>query len=127
MYVQDSYMVEGTKKTETIANFFESGLLKCDFNICCTNAHNKKSPYANAKEINAFLSSYEFKEGKTYGIVVMDFVTKELCERIYMTNSPVMTNSPNAAETPKFSESYAFLGELFEIIRDFILKIIAVY
>ncbi len=127
MYVQDSYMVEGTKKTETIANFFDSGLLKCDFNICCTNAHNKKSPYANAKEINAFLSSYEFKEGKTYGIVVMDFVTKELCEKIYMTNSPVMTNSPNAAEVPEFSESYAFLGRLFEIIRDFILKIIAVY
>ena len=57
----------------------------------------------------------------------MDFVTKELCEKIYMTNSPVMTNSPNAAEVPEFSESYAFLGRLFEIIRDFILKIIAVY
>ena len=126
MYVQDSYMIEGAKKTETITNFFDSGLLQSDFNICCTNAHNKKSPYANAKEINAFLSSYEFKEGKTYGIVVMDFVTKELCERIYMTNSPVMTNNPNAAEIPEFKGSYSFLGELFEIIRDFLLRI-AVY
>lgn len=126
MYVQDSYLIEGTKKTEAIAGFFDSGLLPCDFNICCTNAHNKKSPYANAKQINAFLSSYDFKEGKTYGIVVMDFVTKELCERIYMTNSPVMKNSPNAAELPEFGESYTFMGKLFEIIRDFLLKI-AVY
>lgn len=122
MYVQDSYMLEGEKKIATIEGFWEETLYTSDFNICCTNAHNKKSPVANAKEINAFLSSYDFKEGGYYGIVSMDFATKELCEKVYMTNSPIMTNTPSLAEIPRFSGSYTFMGRIFEIIRDFFVK-----
>lgn len=123
MYVQDSYKVEGEKKTKTIASFFDDNLSENHFNICCTNANNLKNPYANAKHINAFLSSYDFKAGSVYGIVSMDFATPELCERIYMTNLPLMTSTPNAANITEYGESYGFLGELMLKIRDFFLRL----
>lgn len=124
MYVQDSYKLEGEEKIEVIKNFLESDLDNGCFNICCTNSAKSKPAAANAQETNAFLSSYNFTAGKTYGIISMDFVTKELCEKIYMTNSPIMTGTPAQAQIPSFSESYSFMGRTIEFLRDIILKLV---
>lgn len=123
MFVQDSYKIEGEKKTKVIANFFADNLSENHFNICCTNANNKNTPYANAKKVNAFLSSYDFKAGGVYGIVAMDFATAELCERIYMTNLPNMTNTPNTANSVGYGESFGFLGELIFKLNSLFLKL----
>ncbi len=123
MFVQDSYKIEGENKTKVIANFFADNLSENHFNICCTNANNIKTPYANAKKVNAFLSSYDFKAGGVYGIVAMDFATAELCERIYMTNLPSMTNTPNAANSVGYGESFGFLGELIFKLKNLFLKL----
>lgn len=123
MFVQDSFKVEGKRKKDTVKRFLESGLSKNNFNVCCTNAVNLKLPYVNAKDINAFLMSYDFKAGEYYGIVLMDFITPELCQKVYMANSDIMTESANASSTaPKLSKSYAFLGKLLEYIRNKILQ-----
>lgn len=123
MLVQDSHKIEGEKKTEVIANFFADNLSENHFNICCTNANNVKTPYANAKKVNAFLSSYDFKSGGVYGIVAMDFATAELCEKIYMTNLPNMTNTPNTANSIGYGESFGFLGELIFKLNNLFLKL----
>ncbi len=127
MYVQDSYKLEGKKKTETIKNFLESDLDVNDFNICCTNAAGSKPAQLNAKEINAFLMSYNFTAGKTYGIIAMDFVTKELCEKVYMTNAPLMTKEAAQTNIPSFAEKYGFMGKFLEVFRDLFLKILLVF
>lgn len=124
MYVQDSYRIEGEKKNQTIKNFFDEPLNSSNFNICCTNSTGMNPPAINAKKTNAFLMSYDFSKGKTYGFILMDFVTSELCEKIYMTNEPLMTNSPNQSQIPtSFSESYGFMGKFLKNLRDFILKL----
>ncbi len=124
MFVQDSFKVEGRRKKNTIKSFLESGLSKNNFNVCCTNAVNLKLPYTNAKDINSFLMSYDFKKGEYYGIVLMDFITPKLCEKVYMTNSEIMTNTPNKASSePQFPESYAFLGRTLEFFRNIVLYI----
>ena len=127
MFVQDSFRVEGKRKKATIENFFNSDLSKSNFNICCTNAVLLRIPYANAKDINSFLMSYNFESGKYYGIVLNDYVTPELCEKIYMTNSNEMINAPRAAsETPEFFKSYSYFGVFLEEIRDWIVAVLCV-
>lgn len=128
MYVQDSYKLSSSKKIEVIKNFLDSNLSGNDFNICCTNTIAGNTPLGNANKINRFLMSYEFETGKTYGIIVSDFTSKELCEKIYMTNSEIMTETAAASsEIPEATESYAFLGKFLETIRVFLEKIVLMF
>lgn len=127
MHIQDSYKLEGDKKIKTIKNFLESDLDMYDFNICCTNAIGGKPAQMNAQGINAFLMSYDFTAGKTYGIIAMDFATAELCKKVYMTNSPLMTKEPAQTNIPSFPEKYGFMGRVLEAFRDALLKILLMF
>lgn len=127
MHIQDSFKLEESKKIEAIKGFFDSPHFFHDFEICCTNTTKSKPAYVSSRQINDFLMSYDFVAGKVYGIISVDFATKELCEKIYMTNEPLMTNAPAESRVPSFTESYGFLGKLFETIRDFILKLLVIF
>lgn len=127
MHIQDSFKLEESKKIEAIKGFFDAPHFFHDFEICCTNTTKSKPAYVSSQQINDFLMSYDFVAGKVYGIISVDFATKELCEKIYMTNEPLMTNAPAESRVPSFTESYGFLGKLFETIRDFILKLLVIF
>ncbi|MCR5154045.1 MAG: phosphatidylinositol-specific phospholipase C domain-containing protein [Lachnospiraceae bacterium] len=43
-------------------------------------------PKVNASHLNPNLLSYPFEKGKSYGIILVDFGTKEIAEKIYLTN-----------------------------------------
>lgn len=128
MYVQDSYKLSSSKKIEVVRNFLDSDLDSNDFNICCTNTIGGNTPLGNSSKVNGFLMSYPFESGKTYGIIVSDFTTKELCERVYMTNAEIMTETAVASsEIPENTESYGFLGKFLEAIRAFLEKIVLLF
>lgn len=86
MYVQDSYKLGVNDKWTAIKDFIESDLSDEEFNICLTSSSKIPLPYFIAKQTNKNLSEYEFENGKVYGIIATDFITQEICEKIYSTN-----------------------------------------
>lgn len=86
VHIQDSYKVEGKKKWGTVKRFLESELDSADFNVCTTSCTGIRLPYFNAKMINRELMNFSFEKGKTYGIVMSDFVTAELCYTVIASN-----------------------------------------
>lgn len=87
VHIQDSYKVEGRKKWGTVKRFLESDLDSENFNICTSSCTGIRLPYFNAKLINKNLMKFNFEKGRIYGIVMMDFVTPELCEKIVAVNN----------------------------------------
>lgn len=67
---------------------------------------------------------YDFKDGKTYGIIAMDFVPEDVCRNIYMTNSAIMTETPNAATEYSERTSFTFLGRTFFVLRSLLFGIV---
>ncbi|MGN1419797.1 MAG: phosphatidylinositol-specific phospholipase C domain-containing protein [Acutalibacteraceae bacterium] len=127
IFVQDSYKLAAEDKWTAIKAFLDFSLRSTDFNICVTSSIDKNVPLYNAQIINEKLMNYNFVDGKTYGIISMDFATKELCEKIYMSNKPFMTNDAAQSVECEDKRSYAFLGELIEKIAEFFTKIIIKY
>ncbi|MBQ8209487.1 MAG: hypothetical protein IJZ35_02755 [Clostridia bacterium] len=87
VHIQDSYKVEGKKKWGTVKRFLESDLNSDDFNVCAASCTGIRTPYFNAKYINSELMKFTFNKDKCYGIVMMDFVTAELCDKIIESNT----------------------------------------
>ncbi len=127
MYVQDSYKIGGDAKWEAVTTFLESDLNPSDFNICLTSGTEPATPFFNAKVINPKLEKYNFKTGKTYGIIAMDFATEELCEKIYMTNENIMTNTPEKATEYKKDASYALFGRTLALLRNVVELILSLF
>ena len=86
MLVQDSYKSEGKYKWQTVTRFIESGLDKTEFNICYTSCTRIFVPRINVRKINKEMLRYSFSTDYC-GIVVMDFITEELCRKIVDVNS----------------------------------------
>ena len=86
MYVQDSYKLGVDEKWTAVKDFIESDLSDEDFNICLTSSSKIPLPYLIAKKTNKTLMEYDFEKGKIYGIIATDFITQEICEKIYSTN-----------------------------------------
>lgn len=85
MLVQDSYKSEGKHKLQTVTRFLESNLRDDEFNICYTSCTRIFVPRINVKYINKQILSYNFKR-KYYGIIVTDFIDKEISGKIIRTN-----------------------------------------
>lgn len=90
MYVQDSYKLEGDKKWTAIKDFLDSDLNANDFNICLTSCTNRSTPKTNAKDINKRFMDYKLEKGRTYGIIVNDFIDEALCEKTILSNAGVV-------------------------------------
>ncbi len=86
VFIQDSYKVNGMKKWGTIKRFLDLPLRNDEFNVCMTSCVGVRGPYFNAKMINKKIMGYIFEKGKMYGIVAMDFVDKNICEKIILVN-----------------------------------------
>ena len=127
MYVQDSYKIGGDAKWEAVTTFLESDLNPSDFNICLTSGTEPSTPFFNAKVINPKLSKYEFKTGKTYGIIAMDFAAEELCEKIYMTNESIMTNTPEKATEYDNDSAYALFGRTLMLLRSAVELLLSLF
>lgn len=89
VHIQDSYKVEGKKKWGTVKRFLESELDSADFNICTTSCTGIRLPYFNAKLINRELMEFKLQKSRIYGVIMADFITAELCERIIASNRDV--------------------------------------
>lgn len=89
VHIQDSYKVEGKKKWGTVKRFLESELDSADFNICTTSCTGLRLPYFNAKMINKKFMNFTLEKGRVYGIIMSDYITSELCEKIIVTNKDV--------------------------------------
>jgi hypothetical protein len=124
LYVQDSYKLGGSKKWQAITTFLESELDPENFNICLSSCVGLGLPLMNSRIINHRLKKYDFKDGKTYGIIAMDFVPEDVCRNIYMTNSAIMTETPNAATEYSERTSFTFLGRTFFVLRSLLFGIV---
>lgn len=89
VHIQDSYKVECKKKWGTVKRFLESELDSENFNICATSCTGIRLPYFNSVFINRELMEFNFEKSKIYGIIMADFISAELCERIIASNKDV--------------------------------------
>lgn len=86
MYVQDSYKIQMSKKWSGFEQFINSDLDSNNFNISLLSCTGWFTPYLNALYLNKTFMDYELDESKVYGIIATDYVTQEICEKIYSTN-----------------------------------------
>lgn len=105
LYVQDSFKLKPEEKWTAVKTFIEQDLNSDNFNICLSSYTGSKMPEGNAKDMNPRILSYNFQKGGYYGILVTDFVTDELAEKIYMTNDFAENNIPETDENPKSETS----------------------
>ncbi len=87
MYVQDSYKIQMKKKWTAVKGFLESDLDKNNFNICLLSCTGSFQPYLNAKYINKIFMDYCLDKNKVYGIIAADFITEDICKKIFETNN----------------------------------------
>lgn len=125
MYVQDSFKLSADKKWTAISTFLESEKSRDNFNLCVTSSTDKFSPRHNANIINKKLLSYDLKDGAAYGIFSCDFITAELSEKIYSTNSAVMTNAPLEANEINGERVFSFLGDFLKAIEEMIANLVS--
>lgn len=90
LFVQDRYNYAVSDKINAITKSFE-GCQASDesffLNFTSTSGSGKVGhPKKYAKSINAYLNSYEWKANTCYGIVIVDFATRDIAENIYKTN-----------------------------------------
>ena len=119
LFVQDSYKQKPSQKPTAMDAFIESQPDRNNYNINMANCIGGfPSPVFTSYIINGFLKKYNFSGKGYFGIVAMDFVTDELCRKIYMCNE--MPNTP-APATKCPSESKTTITEkLFNLFRFFI-------
>ncbi|MDD7181729.1 MAG: phosphatidylinositol-specific phospholipase C domain-containing protein [Bacilli bacterium] len=90
VFVQDRYNYDVSDKIEAIRH----GLSNCKasdesfyLNFASTSGKGKIGhPVKYAKTINDFLYNYNWKEKNCYGVVIVDYATRKLAEKIYRTN-----------------------------------------
>ena len=121
MYVQDSYKLNANDKKSTIKSFLQTYKLSSDYNICATNCIGSGSPHFCAEIVNKWFMEYSLEDGAVYGIISMDFITDELCEKIYLTNSFV-NNANDATENTEVI-TYSLFGKALEFMRNIIQNI----
>lgn len=93
LYVQDNYQLLPDKKWKSVKGFLESKkLYSNNFNICFTSTASTGCPLYASKVVNQKFLSYNLKSGKAYGIIAFDFADKDICKKVYMSNS--MLNIP---------------------------------
>lgn len=113
LYIQDSYKIKGEDKWTAVKTFLEQDLNPDNFNICLSSYAFAKMPKGNAKDMNPRLLNYNFEKGRYYGIVVTDFVTAELADKIFMTNDFADNNfnriEPPVQEMPDYTDAYITL------------------
>ena len=125
MYVQDSYKLTANDKIETVKTFLETYKLNRDFNICATNCIGSGTPHYCAEKVNKWFMSYTLTKGTTYGIISMDFITDELCEKIYSTNNFV--SEPNAATVNTEETKYSLFGRPLALMRNLIQRVESIF
>lgn len=116
MLVQDSYKLAPKEKWESMSAFWEQGLDKADYNINMANCTGGLPfPIFTACKVNAELSEYDFSADGYYGIVGLDFATKELCKKIFMSNT--FSAEPNEPSETPASAIPSFLVTLKNTIK----------
>lgn len=92
-YVQDSYNVEPYKKWKICKKFSENA--KPDKNTIAVNFFSTASnsaPCKNASVINKLFNDFKIKTDKCSGWYILDFVDKNICEKIMETNTAIHSN-----------------------------------
>lgn len=90
LWVQDRYKYSVEDKYSAVVD----GLENCEadentifLNFVSTSGSGKVGhPKGYARQLNKLLLNYAFQSETSYGIVIVDFGTKELAQHIYMTN-----------------------------------------
>lgn len=77
---ENDITTDGTKGTYGALIFTSSNTFSA------STLTNYQSPAAIADEVNPYITSYSFTQGKLYGQVMMDFVTEDLAKKIYRSN-----------------------------------------
>ena len=91
LWVQDRYNYDTSDKLDAIVDDLENCQAADDtfsINFTSTSGSGKVGhPKKYATTINDYLLSYDWQAGTSYGIVVVDFATKDLAKCIYETNT----------------------------------------
>ncbi len=90
LYVQDRYNYDTIDKINAIKYCLENSLASDDsffLNFTSTSGSGKVGhPKKYADSINKYMMTYPFKANTCYGIIIVDFASQELAQKIYNTN-----------------------------------------